>query len=61
MKNRDRQRENRRKNPKDDEISFFNHEHYADPTAFYAMKKMENEEKLRREEASRSSRPAGTK
>ena len=47
MKDRSRQRANRRKKLKEEEISFYNHEHYADPTAFYALKKMENEERAK--------------
>ena len=41
MKNRDKQRANRRKKPKTGEISYHNHEHYADPTAYQAMKNIE--------------------
>ena len=41
MKNRDRQRANRQKKPRTDEIPYRNHEYYADPTAYYALKSVE--------------------
>ena len=41
MKNRDRQRANRQKKPRTDEIPYRNHDHYADPTAYYALKSIE--------------------
>ena len=41
MKNRERQRENRRH--KKEAVSFYNHERYADPTPYLAMKNISRE------------------
>ena len=41
MKNKDRQHANRQKKPRTDEIPYRNHEYYADPTAYYALKSVE--------------------
>ena len=45
MKNRDKQRANRRKTAKPEKISYHNPEHYADPTAYFALRNIERKEK----------------